>query len=82
MVSFFDFSSLKADEIYNSFLMPLRGQSVTFQELWGSIVEATAYTSKDLSEALAELVASGKIEVKRVTSKRCSYKENDIIKML
>ena len=76
------FLSLKADEIYNSCLIPLKGQSVTFQELWESIVEATAYTSKDLSEALAELVASGKIEVKRVTSKRCSYKENDIIKIL
>ena len=81
-ISFFDFSFLKADEIYKSCLLPLKGQSITFIELWESIVEATAYTSKDLSEALAELVKSGKIEVERVTSKRCSYKENDIIKII
>lgn len=81
-ISFFDFSFLKADEIYKSCLMPLKGQSITFTELWESIVEATAYTSKDLSEALTELVCSGKVEITRVTSKRCSYKEKDIIKVI
>ena len=81
-LSFFDLTFFKSDNIYQSCLLPLRGTSITFTELWERIVEDVAYTSKDLNEALKELQDSGKVNVERVTSKRCSYKEKDIITVL
>ena len=46
------------------------------------IVPKEKYTSKDLNLTLQELENMNIIEVTRVSSKRCSYKENDIITFL
>ena len=82
IITFFDLSFFKAEEIYDAVLCDYKGKSITFEKLWQEIVEDVAYTAKDLSEALHELETTGKVRVTRVTSKRCSYKEKDIITVL
>ncbi len=78
-ISLFDLSSYKADDIYDSFLAKHKANKLSFRSFWLEIVEATAYTSKDLSEALKKLEAEGKVIVTRVSSKRGAYKEADTI---
>ncbi len=79
MISFFDLAFYKADDIYNNCLSKYSGSSVTFETLWEDIVEDTAYTNKDLSISIQELEQSNKVTVTRISSKRGSYKEKDII---
>lgn len=80
--TFFDLDYIKADEIYKSFLETRKGSSITVEDLWFLIVEDTAYTQKDLNKALVELEQAGKINVTRVSSKRGSYKEKDVINII
>ena len=80
--SFFDLDFIKADEIYKSFLETRKGSNITVEDLWLLIVEDTAYTQKDLSEALIELEKTNRISVDRVTSKRGSYRGQDTISIL
>ena len=82
VLSLFDLTPLKATELYDCKLKQYKGESLTFNQLWENIVEDTAYTSKDLNLTLQELENMNIIEVTRVSSKRCSYKENDIITFL
>lgn len=77
--TFFDLDYLKAGEIYSSFLEQRKGLSISVDDLWFLIVEDTAYTKKDLNKALVELVQSNKISITRVSSKRGSYREKDIV---
>ncbi len=79
LTTLFDLSPFKTDEMYNNILIKYRETSITFANLWESIVEETAYTSKDLNLVLQELEKQGKVKIKRITSKRCSYKEQDLI---
>ncbi len=79
MISFFDLAFYKAEDIYTNCLRSYAGQSVTFETLWADIVEDTAYTNKDLSISIQELERNNKVSVTRVSSKRGSYKEKDII---
>lgn len=81
-LSFFDINYFKADDIYSTCLLVHKGKSMTFTQLWEEIVEDVAYTQKDLNEALVELEKSSKIAMTRISSKRCSYKDKDIIKVL
>lgn len=80
--TFWDLDYFKATEIYESNLKELSEKELTFEKLWYQIVENTAYTSKDLSQALIELESLKKVSITRVSSKRGSYKEKDIIKIL
>lgn len=82
VLSLFDLTPLKAKEMYDYKLKQYRGKSITFHQLWESIVEETAYTSKDLNLTLQELEKMNIVEVSRISSKRCSYKEDDIITFL
>lgn len=81
-MSFLDIGWVKSDEIYRTCLAGRRGRCVSFERLWYEIVEDTAFTNKDLNEALIELEKIGKVSVKRVTSKRGAYKDKDIIHIL
>lgn len=81
-ISLFDFNWYKADDIYKCYLENRKGRRITVNELWESIVEETAYTKKDLAGILDELVNSNKICVERKTSKRGSYRENDVITVM
>lgn len=82
ILSLFDLTPLKATEMYENVLKQYKGKSLTFNQLWENIVEDTAYTSKDLNLTLQELEKMNIIEVTRVSSKRCSYRESDIITFL
>lgn len=81
-VSLFDLVEIKSDEMYDNHLKQLSGRTITFEQLWELIVEDTAYTKKDLNAALSELEKKQKLSVKRVSSKRQSYKEKDEITLL
>ena len=81
-LSFLDIGWVKSDEIYRTCLVNRKGKFISFEKLWYDIVEDTAFTSKDLNEALMELEKLGKVSVRRVTSKRGSYKEKDIVHIL
>ena len=72
----------KADEIYNSYFKNQTGKRLTVNEFWISIVEETAYTKKDLNGVLNAVVENKKIRIDRVSSKRGSYRENDVITVL
>ncbi len=80
--TFFDLDFIKANEIFNSFLKGKNGLNISVEDLWYLIVEDTAYTQKDLSSALIELEKNNKISVERITSKRGSYRGQDLIKVL
>lgn len=81
-ISFWDLSSFKSEDIYNSCLIKYKGKKISFEELWCKIVEDIAYTSKDLSQALVELERLGKVNVTRVSSARGRYKGRDTIEIL
>lgn len=81
-ISLLDLDCFKADEIYNSYFKNQPGKRLTVDEFWISIVEETAYTRKDLNGVLNELVDNKKIKIDRVSSKRGSYKEKDVITVL
>ena len=81
-ISLFDLVEIKANELYENHLVKLSGQTITFDTLWELIVEDTAYTRKDLNEAIKELEAKKAVTVKRITSKRQSYREKDEITVL
>lgn len=78
----FDLSCYKADDIYKSFLTNHKGERIEFKDFWTEIVEDTAYTIKDLSEAIKELELHGKVSITRVSSKRGYYKDRDVINVL
>ena len=78
-ICFFDFTDYKADDIYTNYLKKYFCRGVSFEELWEDIVEDTAYTSKDLAVSIQELERKNVISVTRVSSKRGSYREKDII---
>ena len=80
--SFFELSTFKANELYNSFLEKHRGQTLSVRSFWREIVEDTAFTQKDLSNAIKELEMDNKVKVTRVSSKRGTYKEDDILLIL
>lgn len=82
VISLFDLSSFKAVDIYTSFLSKHKGERIAFKVFWEEIVEDTAYTIKDLSEAIKELETDSKVSVTRVSSKRGAYKDDDIIRVL
>lgn len=82
VITLFDLSSFKATDIYTSFLKKHKDESIKFKDFWTEIVEDTAYTIKDLSEAIKELEKDSKISVTRVSSKRGSYRDSDIIYVL
>ncbi len=81
-ISIFDMDCIKADDIYNSYMKNRKGESFSVDDFWVGIVEETAYTRKDLSSILNELVNTGKIVIDRISSKRGSYREKDIITII
>lgn len=78
-ISLFDLTSFKTEDLANSLLSLFKGKKITFEQLWEQIVEDIPYLEKDLSETILKLESTGKLKVKRVTSKRCSYKGQDEI---
>ena len=82
VISLFDMNCYKADDIYKSFLVKYKGGKIEFNTFWAEIVEDTAYTIKDLSESIKELETEGKVSIIRVSSKRGSYKNKDVICVL
>lgn len=82
VITLFDMIEYKADEMYDKHFKQFSGQTLTFERLWELIVEDTAYTRKDLNEAIKELERKQQVTVKRVSSKRQSYKEKDEITLL
>lgn len=82
VISLFDLSAFKAVDIYTSFLVKHKNDSITFKDFWIEIVEDTAYTIKDLSEAIKDLEKDLKVSVTRVSSKRGSYRDEDVIRVL
>ena len=52
---------------------------ITFESIWEEIVEDTAYTNKDLALSIDDLEHNNLLSVTRVSSKRGSYREKDII---
>ena len=80
--TFFDLDGVKAEDIYSNCLLRFKGKKMTFNELWENIVDDCAYTAKDLSNALISLEKDRRVVLKRVSSKRCSYKEKDLIEIL
>lgn len=81
-ISLLDLDCFKAEEIYDSYFKNQKGNNLTVDEFWVSIVEETAYTRKDLNGVLNELVNDKKIAIDRISSKRGSYKDKDIITVL
>lgn len=79
LISLFDFTEYKASEMVNGVLTPYKGKKITFTKLWEEIVEETSYTNKDLCEIIVELEKEERLKVQRVTSKRMSYKGEDLI---
>ena len=77
--SFFDLEYYKADDIYTKYLKKYAGQTITFESIWEEIVEDTAYTNKDLALSIDDLEHNNLLSVTRVSSKRGSYREKDII---
>ena len=77
--SLFDFTQIKADEMYKNVLKNLTYKQISFDNLWKNIVEDTAYTDKDLSNILQQLQKDGKVKVTRVSSKRGGFKKDDLI---
>lgn len=78
-LSLFDLTTYKTAELVSNSLKAYHGRRITFLQLWEAIVEDIPYIEKDLSEAIHFLEDSGKLAVQRVTSKRGSYRGEDII---
>ena len=81
-ISLFDLSCIKAGDLYKSYLEKYKNKRIAFKDFWAEIVEDTAYTTKDLSEVLKELESKGRISIIRVSSKRGSYRDGDVICIL
>jgi hypothetical protein len=78
----FDLSEYKTKDLYDKYVIDKKGQSFTFDSFWESIADKVNYTNKDLNKALEKLIVEKRIKVERVTSKRSSFRGEDIIYVL
>ena len=78
-LTIFDLSSYKTNELAESCLAKFAGKKISFIELWIQIVESVPYLEKDLAEAIRLLESEKKLTVQRITSKRGSYRDEDLI---
>lgn len=81
-MTIFDLSWYKANDMYDLFFKNNRNKKITFMALWENIADKINYTNKDLNKALFELIDDNKIKVERVSSKRSSFKGDDVIYVL
>lgn len=78
-ISFFDLDYFKSTEFSSYLLEIYHNRKITVKALWEEIVEDVAFTTKDLSNTLAQMVEAKQITVQRISSQRGSYKEDDVI---
>lgn len=78
-ISFFDLDYFKSTEFASYLLEIYHNRKMTVRSLWEQIVEDVAFTIKDLSNTLTQMVKDKMISVERVSSQRGGYKEEDII---
>ena len=75
----FDLDSYKSSEIAQQCFEQFAGKTITFNDLWEQIVESVPFIKKDLQNAVADFEGKGLLRVQRISSKRGSYRDEDVI---
>lgn len=78
-ISLFDLGDFKNHDLENNLCERFSGRRITFENVWAEIVEDIPYLEKDLSDAINYLSNCGRLVVTRKTSKRGSYRGEDVI---
>lgn len=78
-ISLFDIDYFKQNETAELLKNRFAGKTLTFRQLWESVVEETALLEKDLRSSIKLMEQSGDIRISRIESKRTGLKGLDII---
>ncbi len=75
----FDLDSYKSSEIAQQCFAQFVGKTIAFNSLWEQIVESVPFIKKDLQIAIADFEEKSLLSVKRISSKRGRYRDEDLI---
>jgi len=78
-MTLFDLNDYKINDIIEILIHNYKGKRLSFINLWEDLVEDTAYTDRDLRNALKEMEKRECIKVQRIDSKNFGLKGKDVI---